>query len=539
MIYKKSILKAIILSIIILIPLSIVKPNNGHASLQMFNMSYLYFGNVNDHIDYVDRTSGALKLVSPSYFDLNEDGSLKVSNIFNENFIKEMHDRGIKVVPFLSNHWNKQVGKKALENRVKLTLDIVQFIEKYDLDGVHVDIENVDHNDRDNYTDFVKLLREELPQDKEVSIAVAANPRDFKLGWHASYDYEELAKYCDYLMIMAYDESYYGSKPGPIASIDFVENSIKYALERVPSSKVVLGIPFYGRYWNLNEDKGGKGIHLTDLDEVMEMYDANVVFDQESVSPKVVFNIEEGDSNYSIFGRELKPGEYVAWFENEISIKAKIDLVKKYKLKGTGSWSLGQELPNTWEYFTITLNDTESDTNPFYDIVGHWAEEDIINIKDKGWMNGFGNGIFMPNSVLTRAQAATTLVRAFELEKKNYGFELFDDVSENHWAKDEIKIAQEHGIIRGLNDNTFAPERAVTREEMTTMLDRVLAFQKVDTDLQLIYTDVSTSFWSYNSIFRMSFYGIIRGFEDETFRPKDNITRAQIATLLNRIEKYR
>lgn len=74
-------------------------------------------------------------------------------------------------------------------------------------------------------------------------------PKGWNTGWHGSYDYSALSKYADYLMIMAYDEHYQGSPAGPVAGMEFVEESIKYALKHVPKEKIVLGVPFFGRVW--------------------------------------------------------------------------------------------------------------------------------------------------------------------------------------------------------------------------------------------------------------------------------------------------
>ena len=81
--------------------------------------------------------------------------------------------------------------------------------------------------------DFIRLLREKLPGDKILAVAVAANPYYTNSGWQGSYDYAELAKYSDYLMIMAYDESYETGPAGPVAGLPFVEKSILYALNLV------------------------------------------------------------------------------------------------------------------------------------------------------------------------------------------------------------------------------------------------------------------------------------------------------------------
>ena len=81
-----------------------------------------------------------------------------------------------------------------MKNPEKLADQIVQAIHQYDLDGVNVDIENVTSTYRDAYTQLVRSLREKLPEEKEVSVAVAAKPNGWTTGWHGSYDYAALGK---------------------------------------------------------------------------------------------------------------------------------------------------------------------------------------------------------------------------------------------------------------------------------------------------------------------------------------------------------
>lgn len=323
-----------------------------------FNMSYLYFGNTKSYISQIDKTQGNLSLVSPSYFDINADGSLKITTQYDSTFVKEMHSRGMKVVPFLSNHWDRNVGRAALNNREKLTTQIADFIIKNNLDGIQVDIENTTEIDRDAYTDLVRLLREKLPSDKEVSVAVAANPNGWTKGWHGTYDYKELAKYSSYLMVMAYDESYEGSKEGPVASYGWVENSIQYALKQgISPDKIVLGIPFYGRYWKEGEATGGTGISNVRVDELLSRYGGTVVFDEATKSPKATITIKQGDPVTTIAGKTLTPGTYKIWYENSDSIAAKFELIHKYNLKGSGSWSLGQESTSIWQNYRTWMSD--------------------------------------------------------------------------------------------------------------------------------------------------------------------------------------
>ena len=166
-----------------------------------FSMTYLYGGTPTQQIGYVERTGDAFDTVSPSYFDLDADGYLVVNPI-SQDLITRMHLSGTKVVPFLSNHWNRQAGVNALQNPEILSGKIAELVERHQLDGVNVDIENVTDAQRNLYSELVRLLRNKIPSNKEVSVAVAANPNGWTTGWHGSYDYTALAANSDYLMIM-------------------------------------------------------------------------------------------------------------------------------------------------------------------------------------------------------------------------------------------------------------------------------------------------------------------------------------------------
>lgn len=334
------------------------------AASDRYTMGYLYSGTDHQQIEYVNQTNDALDVVSPSYFDIREDGSLRLNHL-SSFFIKTMHDKGIKVVPFLSNHWNRTAGINALKDVEGLSTQIANYVEEYDLDGINVDIENVTHEQRDQYTELVRLLREKIPAHKEISVAVAANPNDWQLGWHGSYDYSALAQYADHLLIMAYDEHYEGGEAGPVAGIDFVENSIRYALSKTTPDKIVVGIPFYGRVWGLDSSRiAGKGVSSKTLQQILASCEATVTYDEQSQSVKAEFTITEDSGNFTVGGDfVLEPGRYVAWFENDQSYQAKLSLIEKYNLKGAGAWSLGQEDTSIWEHYEswISGNSGESD----------------------------------------------------------------------------------------------------------------------------------------------------------------------------------
>ena len=326
------------------------------AAVDRYSMAYVYGGTEQQQVQYVDRTNNALDTVSPNYFTLNQDGTLKLT--VSRSFVSSMHQKGIRVVPFLSNHWDRTAGVNALKNVESLSTQIANYVASYDLDGINVDIENVTQDQRDQYTQFVRLLRQKIPANKEVSVAVAANPNNWQTGWHGSYDYTALAKYADHLFIMAYDEHYEGSSPGPVASIDFVERSIKYALSKTSADKIVVGIPFYGRVWSLDNNQiVGKGISINMVQQILKNCQSTVTYDEKTQSVKAQFKITSSSPTYTVGGGTvLQPGNYVVWYENDKSYQQKLNLVNKYNLKGAGSWSLGQEDPSIWSQYEDWLD---------------------------------------------------------------------------------------------------------------------------------------------------------------------------------------
>lgn len=352
------------------------------AATDRYTMGYLYGGTDTQQMEYVTQANGAMDVVSPSYFDLNQDGSLKLNNI-SSPFIQSMHQQGIRVVPFLSNHWDREAGINALSDVESLAQDIAQAVEKYDLDGVNVDIENVTHRQRDAYTQLVKLLREKLPAEKEVSVAVAANPQGWETGWHGSYDYKALAQYADHLLIMTYDEHYEGGEAGPVASIEFVKQSLQYALDRVPAEKIVLGIPFYGRIWSTDGGSiAGKGVSIRTILQILETCEGTVTYDENSQSVKAEFTVGPEDGEISIgWNTVLKPGNYVAWLENDRSYQEKLKLVEEYDLKGAGAWSLGQEETSIWQEY-------EGWVNGAGDFVDAWIQAESVTVYPRGDLTG-------------------------------------------------------------------------------------------------------------------------------------------------------
>lgn len=523
----KKAIKIILLSICFTIALSFFTGQKAKAVEYKFNMSYIFFGGTSGYTSLVDSTQNSLNEVSPNYFALNSDGSLALTSAISAEFVADMHSRGITVVPFLTNDWSRAVGKAALNNRENLAKSIAEAIRLYNLDGVNIDIENVTTAEREAYVDFVRLLRSLLPAGKTIAVSVAANPWGWATGWQGSYDYTALADYCDYLMIMAYDEHYYGGPAGPVSSISFIEKSIKYAVSLVPKEKIVLGLPFYGRIWsNSGGYPDGYGVTNTKIAQLVKNYGGSVKIDPSSQSTRAVITIRPGDTKPVIGGQALGAGTYTIWYESETSIKAKLELVNKYDIKGTGSWALGQEAENTWNYYKLWLNNCT-----FSDIQNSWAKDYILDAYMKKLISGVSADKFSPDEPLTRAQATTIMVRWLGLTPVMNPAYSFDDCIGN-WAQAYIETARKYNIITGIGGNMFDPDRPITREEISVMINNVLIYQSSTGGTT--FTDVSQvrNPWSYDSIEALGTSGIVPGYPDGSFQPQGAITRAEGVALV-------
>lgn len=318
------------------------------------SLGFIY--NATDSIELVNRTDGAINQVSPTCLNIDSKGNLIVTKDLTHEFVQEMKSRGILVIPFLSNHWIRSKGRAAINNADTLSEQIVTVINEYDIDGINVDIENLTPEDRNRLSEFVKILKNKMPQNKILTVSVAANPDGVDTGWQGSYDYEELGKNSDYLFVMTYDENSQGGECGPVASLEFVKKSINYALKYVSKDNIVMGIPLYGRFWKDDSKVGGEAVAIGALPTLISKNKGIVKYDEILGEACTTFNVDNSQIISRINGKILEDGNYTVWYQTEESIKAKLNIVNEYDLLGAGVWALGQEKVDVWEYYKNELN---------------------------------------------------------------------------------------------------------------------------------------------------------------------------------------
>lgn len=168
--------------------------------------------------------------------------------------------------------------------------------------------------------------------------------------------------------------------------------------------------------------------------------------------------------------------------------------------------------------------------------VGYWAAGDILYLKEKSITQEETIYSFEPERSATRAEAATLLAKAFGLTDQAKSTESFSDLSKEHWASDYIQTLSEKEMIAGYPDGSFRPEDPITREELAVIASGFLANPPVTTKETPAFNDISGSY-AKNNINRLVDANVIAGYPDGSFRPEAKITKAEIASVITRLNK--
>jgi hypothetical protein len=179
----------------------------------------------------------------------------------------------------------------------------------------------------------------------------------------------------------------------------------------------------------------------------------------------------------------------------------------------------------------ITVNPVAGAKKPnLKDIDGHWAEETINDMVEKGIVNGYPDDTFKPEQTVTRAEFTVMLARAFGLQPGEG--KTFEDTA-NHWAQSLISAARDAGIVSGSSDQQFDPDVPITREQMAVMIVKAIKADASGGALTFKDKD-SISAWARQSVASAVANELMFGYPDQTFRPLDNASRAEAVSVIAR-----
>lgn len=280
----------------------------------------------------------------------------------NGNIVNELNERAAieeawrsRVIPLVTitnlvpEGFSTELTHQVLNNhisRTNLINNIVNLTYRKGYGGVNIDFERVGAEDRDLLTRFLSELKNRLAEHGYM-LTIAVPPKTSEdIPWVRGYDYGGIGAIVDLVFIMTYDWHHTESGPGPVAPINEVRDTIRFATESMPREKIVLGVPLYGYEWPIPYTQGltGRAISNEDAINTAMNYQSPIQYSEQSATP---------------FFRYMDPtGQmHEVWFEDVRSMSEKMKLVSDFNIQGMGAWQLNLGFPQgPWlitKFFTV------------------------------------------------------------------------------------------------------------------------------------------------------------------------------------------
>lgn len=323
-----------------------------------------------------------INLVLPEWFFIDPNADTLFTNIDKRAFdiIKES---GVKIMPMLSNSYNANFNGIALHRILnnpaktkRLIADVVKLLTSNNFAGINVDFEEMQETKNDVLTHFQKNLYAALHAQ---GFLVTQNVSPF----NEDYNYKELAKYNDYLFLMAYDQHSESTKPGPVCNQKWIEAAVNKLATYIPPSKIVLNLAGYGYDWQ----KNGKAIPVS--------YQEALTTARESEG---VINFDNDTYNLSFKYYDGKDNIHEVHFTDAATNFNSIRFATEYGLAGTALWRLGSEDNRLWDFYHLSMtkdalqkfdfkefSSVESISTP--DFIGEGEVLDLLSTPKDGYIS--------------------------------------------------------------------------------------------------------------------------------------------------------
>jgi hypothetical protein len=213
--------------------------------------------------------------------------------------------------------------------RKQLIADLLRAAGPYD--GLQIDFELVPKRDGDDFRSFLGELRAGLGN-KMFTVALPARRNTLA---DDVYDYRKIKPLVDRIFVMAYDEHWSTSEPGPIASMGWCRSVAAYALETIGPEKLIMGLPFYGRTWgNVSTNRA---FLFSGIERIKREQQITEIRREEGI-PAFTYEI---------------PVSVTAYYEDVHSLANRIAMYRDLGVPAVGFWRLGQEDPALWNFIRL------------------------------------------------------------------------------------------------------------------------------------------------------------------------------------------
>lgn len=169
----------------------------------------------------------------------------------------------------------------------------------------------------------------------------------------------------------------------------------------------------------------------------------------------------------------------------------------------------------------------------FTDIENHWSKEFALKLVNLGILKGYPDNTLRPDEKITRAEGVVLLVNTLGLEISDEGEISFNDKDIiPAWCANHVKIASEKGILKGYEDNTLRPFNNLTRAEMVVLVMNAFGIEKAGLDKSRFKDGDEIPGWAADFIEGAVKEGIVKGYPDNTFKPGNEVTRGEVFAII-------
>lgn len=341
-----------------------------------------------------------LDIIYPFAFEVDQNGGLidkaGLKDSAWRSLVRTADRAGTEVIPSIM--WNDGANIHRILSDKKLRAEhieaIAKMVESGKHDGINIDYESKLAETKDYFSLFLKELKDEL-DDKKLTCAIEARTppqslyRTVPATIEYSNDYKEIAKYCDIVELMTYDQQRADLKLNdarkgepyiPVSDPAWVEKVVQLAIKDIPADKIMLGVPTYGREWTVTVAsdwfKNYKGNGAINQPEAKKIAKTNKVKEGRNAAGEASFTFFPKNSPFKILDKlpvpeGTKPGFEAAarallfanmtkievpvelvWYSDATAISQKVDLANKYGLRGVAIFKIdGEEDPGIWKLF--------------------------------------------------------------------------------------------------------------------------------------------------------------------------------------------
>lgn len=333
---------------------------------QTINLAWHNVSNAdaNNYVSQMLAETKGLTTIAPTWFSI-ADTEGNMTSLGSADYVSYAHQSGLEVWAVLRDfHGGINSYDETYEvlsytsRRTRLIDQVIAAAQELGVDGINLDFELISTQCGEHYVQFVRELSVRCRQNGLVFSVDNYVPQPY----NEHYDLEEQGTVADYVIIMGYDEHTDSSyEAGSVASLGYVEQGIADALEKVPETKLIAGIPFYTRLWfetpkteeELAAEAGTEAASYPNKisSEALGMDEAQEALTNAGGQAQWDDNTRQ---NYAEW--EADGGTYKIWLEDNQSLEEKLKVISDNDLAGVAEWRLGWENASVWDLILQYIN---------------------------------------------------------------------------------------------------------------------------------------------------------------------------------------